>query len=59
MLETTTMKEAIENFVNMFFKQIFTPRNTAKPIENTSVIISSDSELDDREYYLMFDYTSE
>ena len=53
------MKEAIENFVNMFFKQIFIPRNTAKPIENTSVIISSDSELDDREYYLMFDYTSE
>ena len=53
------MKEAIENFVNMFFKHIFTPRNTAKPIENTNVITSSDSELDDKEHYLMFDYNSE
>lgn len=53
------MKDAIENFVNMFFKQIFTPRNTAKPIESTHVITSSDSELDDKEYYIMFDYNSE
>ena len=53
------MKEAVDNFVNMFFKHIFVPRNTSKPVEQTSVITSSDSELDEREYYAMFDYNSE